>query len=101
MVDHELGGEQRIDALRISAESFHGLAHGGKVDDGGNTSEILQQNARGHERGFSLLPVGSPSDEGANVFGVHKAAVFKSQKVLEENAQGERKMGERAKALFF
>ena len=42
MIDHQLGGKQRIDFLRIAAEFAHGVAHGGQIDDGGHAGEILQ-----------------------------------------------------------
>ncbi len=41
MVNHQLGGKQRIDALRIAAHALHGFAHGGEIDDRGHPCEIL------------------------------------------------------------
>ena len=101
VVDDQLGGEQRIDALGIAAHALHGIAHGGEIDDGGNAGEILQQDARGHEGDFFLRGVGSPSGESANVFGVNDAAVFKAQEIFEQNAERERQFGERGDALLF
>ena len=42
VIDHEFGGEKRIDALGIAAHSLHGFAHGGEIHDGGDAGEILQ-----------------------------------------------------------
>jgi hypothetical protein len=60
VIDHELGGEERIDALGIPAHFLHRFAHRGEIDDGGNAGEILQQDACGHERDFFLRDAGSP-----------------------------------------
>ena len=91
MIDHQFGGQQRIDFLRIAAELAHGVAHGGEVDDGRNAGEILEQNARGHEGDFFFAGAfgagGIPGGEGANVFGVDEAVVFVAQKIFEQNLQ--------------
>ena len=41
MVDHELGGDQRIDLAWIAPEVGHRVAHRCQIDDGGNTGEVL------------------------------------------------------------
>ena len=52
MVDHQFGGQQRIDFFGIAAEVAHRVAHGGEIDHGRDAGEILQQNASGHEGDF-------------------------------------------------
>ena len=101
MIDDQFRGQQRIDAFGIAAHALHALTHGGQIDDGGNAGEILQQNARGHEGNFffrrSRLPVG----ERLNIGSVDEAAVFEAQKIFEQNAERERKLGEIGYAVFF
>src|SRR5687768_18141580 len=40
VIDHELGGNQRVDAAGIAAEPRHRVAHGSKVDDGGDAGKV-------------------------------------------------------------
>ena len=94
MVDHEFGGEQRIDFLRVAAERADGVAHRREIDDGRNAGEILQQHARGHERNFFFRGACGarriPAREGANVVRVNEAIVFVAQKIFEQHLQRER-----------
>ena len=50
VVDHELGGEERVDLRRVAAEVAHRVAHRGEVDDRRDAGEVLQQHARRRER---------------------------------------------------
>ena len=34
VVDDQLGGDERVDLPRVTAQGLHGLAHGGQVHDG-------------------------------------------------------------------
>ena len=46
VVDHQVGGRQRVDLLRIAAEVADGLAHGGEVDDARHAGEVLHDHPR-------------------------------------------------------
>jgi hypothetical protein len=50
VVDHQVGRCQRVDLLRFAAEVADRLAHGGQVDDAGDTGEILH-----HDTGRRVL----------------------------------------------
>ena len=54
MVDHEIDGNQRVDALGLPAELGHRVTHGGQIDHGGHAREVLHQHARGTEGDFLL-----------------------------------------------
>ena len=41
---------------RIAAEPDDAVAHRGEIDDGGHAGEVLQQDARRHERDLLLRP---------------------------------------------
>src|SRR5579859_3948734 len=41
VIDDEFDRLERVDEGGIAAESFHGIAHGGEVDDARDSSEIL------------------------------------------------------------
>ena len=70
----------------IAAQPLHGLPHRGQVDDGGNTGEILQEDAAGGE-GDLLVRYGQglPAGQRLDVLGAHEPAVLASQEVLEED----------------
>ena len=55
VVDHQVGGNLRIDAMRINAQLSRCVAEGGKVNDGGHTGEVLQHHACGGEGDFALI----------------------------------------------
>ena len=57
VVDHELGGQQRVDLLGVAAEVAHRVAHRREVDDRGHAGEVLEQHARRRE-GDLLARVG-------------------------------------------
>jgi len=50
VIDHELDRDQRIDLRGIAAEIRHRVPHRGEVDDGGHAGQVLEQDARRHER---------------------------------------------------
>ena len=54
VIDDELDRLQRVDLVRIAAERDDAVAHRGEIDDAGHAGEVLQQDARRHERDFLL-----------------------------------------------
>ena len=44
MVDDQVHRHQWIDLLRVGAQVFHRVAHGGEVDDGRNAREVLHED---------------------------------------------------------
>ena len=92
MVDDELGGCERIDALGIAAESLDGVAHGGEIDDGGNAGEVLHEHAGRHVGDFTAglgfrVPVGEEFDVGSG----DVDSVFAAEKIFEQNFEAEGK----------
>src|SRR5262244_169756 len=86
MIDDELDGLQRIDAIGIATEIDHGVAHRGEIHDARHTREILQQYARRHERDFLLaIRRRVPARKRLNVIGFDECVVFTAQKILEED----------------
>jgi hypothetical protein len=65
------------------------FAHRREVDNSGNAREILQKDARRKKRDFPFGArcSGLPCGEGANVFGMNKAAVFLAKEIFEQNFQ--------------
>ncbi len=41
VVDDQVAGHERVDAFRVTAESFAGIAAGCEIDDGWNACKIL------------------------------------------------------------
>ena len=61
VVDHQLGGHQRVDLGRVAAHLRHRVAHRRQVDDRGHAGEVLHQHARGRERDLlARLGLGVP-----------------------------------------
>ena len=90
VVDDQLGGHQRIDALRIAAQGLDGVAHRAEVNDGGNAGEVLHQDARRHVGDFTAgLGLGIPLGEELDVGGGDVDAVFAAQQVFKQNLQAE------------
>jgi len=91
VVNDEIGGQKRIDFFWIAAEIAHGFAHGCEIDDRGDAGEILQEDARGHERDFVRRSYGGiPCCEGAHVVWLDEAAILEAKEVFEEDLQGKR-----------
>ena len=77
MVDHQLGGLQGVDLLRLTTHGDHRIAHGGQVHDRGNSGEILEQDARRHEG--DLLRRGRlriPAENRLDIFTAHGLTVL-------------------------
>ncbi len=49
VVDHELGGRQRVDSLRVAAQLHDRIAHCGEVDDTGYAGKVLKDYSRRSE----------------------------------------------------
>ncbi len=92
VVDDELGGRERIDALGIAAESLDGVAHGGEIDDGGNAGEVLHEHAGRHVGDLAAgLGFGVPVGEEFDVGSGDVDSVFAAQQIFEQNFEAEGK----------
>src|SRR5207245_2027669 len=45
VVDHQFGGRQRVDLVRVTAQRGDRLAHGGQVHDAWHAGEVLHHHA--------------------------------------------------------
>ena len=83
VIDHELGGKQRVDLLGVAAELAHRVAHRREVDDRGDAREVLEQDSRGRERDLARrLRLRVPSRNGLDVL-----VVTEPKDVLEQDLQ--------------
>ena len=99
VIDHELGGEQRVDLFRVAAHTLHRVAHGGEVHDCRNAGEVLHEDACRHERDLVVGRLGRvPAREALDLRRCHRAPVLAAQQVLEQDAEriGEARDGEAA-----
>ena len=88
VIDDELDGLQRVDAIGIAAEANHAVAHRGKIDHAGDAGEVLEEDPRGRERNLLLeLRAGLPGGERLDVLCLHEARVFVAQQILEKDFQ--------------
>ena len=86
MIDHELHGLQRIDAVRVPVERDNRVAHGGEIDHAGDAREVLQQDPRRHEGDFLLeICGGLPLGERSDVVGLDEGVVLTAQQVLQQD----------------
>ena len=90
MIDHELRRRERVDFLRVAAETRHGLAHRREIDDGGDTREVLHDHACRREgdlvagRGMRI-----PAQQRLDVGARHAHAVLEAQQVFEQDLERE------------
>src|SRR6185437_6395824 len=92
VVDDEVDGLQRVDALRIAAERLESVAHRGEIDDRGHAGEILQQHAAGAKGDLFLGAAARvPLGERGDVVFLDELIVLVAQQILEENLEAERK----------
>jgi len=50
VVDDQVRGHQRVDAVGVATQLLDGVAHGGEVYHRRHAGEVLQDDARGQER---------------------------------------------------
>ena len=60
MVDDQINRHQRIDLLRVAAQTSDCGAHGSQVNDGGHAREILHDHAAGQKWNTGTRAFGSP-----------------------------------------
>ena len=88
VVNHQFCWRNGINASGIATEFAQGITHGGKVDNGGHTSEVLHQYAGRRKRNLTgRLALGIPRCKGFNVVDCHIDSVFTAQKVFEQDLQ--------------
>ncbi|MDR6166088.1 hypothetical protein QE367_000292 [Microbacterium paludicola] len=92
VVDDHLGGRERVDAVRVTAERGHRLAHGGEVDDAGHAREVLHHDAGGRELDLGVgLRRCVPRAQRTDLLLRHVRAVLGAQEVLEQHLEAEGK----------
>ena len=88
VVDDQLSGRERIDALRVAAKFADGLAHRGQIDHTGHAGEVLHDHPRWSERDLMLRGgFGVPIEQRVDVAARHIHAVLEAQQVLEQDLQ--------------
>ncbi len=95
VIDHQFGGHQRVHALWIAAQGLNCIAHGGKIDDGGDAGEVLHEDAGGHVGDFAgwlgfRVPIGEEFDVG----GSDVNAVFAAEQIFKQNFEADGKASE-------
>ena len=81
MIDHQVAGNLRVDPLgggRIAGHADDGVPHGGQINDGGHTGEVLQHYPTGREGDFGFRYLGGVvGGQGDHVFfGYHPSVAF-------------------------
>ena len=93
VVDDEFSGSQRVDVVRVTAEFLNGFAHGGEVDDAGNTGEVLHDDTSRRELDFNArFGLGVPRGECLDVVLGDVGTVFGAEQVLQQDLEAERKL---------
>ncbi len=92
VVDDHLGGRERVDLRRVTAEVGHRLTHRGQVDDARDAGEVLHDHARRRELDLlARVRVGVPPGDRQDVVGGDVGAVLGAEQVLEQHLQREGK----------
>ncbi len=88
VVDHQIGGCQRIDLVGFTAEVGDGLPHGGQVDDAGHPGEVLHDHAGGGELDLhARVGIRVPVRDRLDMLLGHVRAVLGAQQVLGEHLE--------------
>ena len=96
VVDHEVGGLERVDLRGIAAERRERVAHGRQIHHGGDAGEVLQEDSRRAEGDLLLIAPGRvPLCERLDVLTLDEAAVLVPREVLEEDLEREGEAVER------
>ena len=92
VVDHQLGGHQRVDLAGVAAHRRDRIAHRREVDDRRDAGEVLHDHARGRERDLlARLGLGVPTRRAPRCrCGPDRLAVLVPQQVLEQDLERER-----------
>ncbi|MNX95690.1 hypothetical protein D3C86_1279730 [compost metagenome] len=103
VVNDEIDGNQRIDLFRIAAKSLDTVTHGGKINHGGNTGEVLHENAGGAvgDFGFGQALVTKPFGHRKDMFLGDGLAVLETQQVFQKNLHGIGQLGNALQAIGF
>ena len=91
VIHHQIHRDERLDDFRVFTKLFHRRAHGRQVHQQRHAGEILQHDARHHERdflgaGFRRLPVG----QGAHRRLAHALAVAIAEHGFKHEPDGDR-----------
>ena len=101
MVDDEVDGKERVDALRIAIPASYFGAKGSEIGNDGDAGEVLEEHARRQEGQFARgQRAGRPRRERADVVLCDDKAVEAAEEVLEEHADGERQAVDVGEAEF-
>ena len=57
VIDDQIGRADGVDGERITAEFADGVAHGGEIDQGGDTGKVLQDHSGRFEGNFNAFGV--------------------------------------------
>ena len=90
MVDDQVGGDERIDLVGITAQLDDGVTHGGEVHHGGHAGKVLQHHASRHERDLeAAVRLRGPPRHGRHMVLGDDTVACVAQHVLEQDADGE------------
>jgi len=101
VIDHEVGGHLRVDALRIDVELARCVTQRGKVDDSRDAGKVLQHDACGREGELTFFAgcrcgrARFPCEIGVDIFLPHKAIPCPSRRPFEEDLEDEREARQR------
>ncbi len=86
VVDDQVDRHQRIDFAGVLARTLHGRTHGGEVDHGRHTGEVLHEDASRQERELSPFRRGRrPRGEGPDIFLCGGAGFGEAHQALEQD----------------
>ncbi len=91
VIDHQIDGNEGIDALRPAARPLHRRAHRGQIDQARHAGEILQNHSRRLERNLARMAQARlPGRQALHIFLAHLGVVAMAQAAFQENLDGKR-----------
>ena len=102
VVNHQIDGHKWVDALRVTAQAAHGVAHGCQIHHARHAGKVLHDHARRHKGqlvGSGLA--GVPRRQAFYISWLHEVAVAVAQQSFQQHADGKWQMLHAAQAALF
>ncbi len=101
MVDDQVHRDQRVDPVRVAAQTLHGAPHGSQIHHRWHPGKILQHDPRREEGDFDSCRLAAPAGQVLDVLGGDGKPVAATEDRFQEDADGIGELRQLAQPLVF